>query len=380
MYKIQVCWNRDDHLGNYPDVPETNCVGIILDSRTERTPNFLPSCEAESHACGTEANSGAGRRQWSDYSPECVHDYRRVRLESSHSGCLFLMTDWRASVPTCIMLFNTSRMFMMASELQWLLGNGSICWSVEGRETCDEEDGVSDGVKLDKEEEKEFENTMGTDKGASEEEEAIWLGGVIKEYKDCNISNRSLSRTEVHSCMARLSCCGCSWINSSRLKLTTAGSGCLERLSTPRSAWVLTLEEDEELGTVKSRISSKGVLMEGNEGKEMHEVGKLGRLGGGKVVKKFEVKRSWKWRCANSSLCCSSAWRCSWACCSWACSSFSRRRCFTSASILTNSWRTFDTQFSGILIPRRKREYPLKYADFLQMTVVVSLNLLHFGY
>lgn len=71
------------------------------------------------------------------------------------------------------MLFNTSRTFMMASELQWLLGNGSICWSVEGRETCDEEDGVSEGVKLDKEEEKEFEKTMGTDEGASEEEEEI---------------------------------------------------------------------------------------------------------------------------------------------------------------------------------------------------------------
>lgn len=83
------------------------------------------------------------------------------------------MTDWCDSVPPCSMLFNTSRTFMMASELQWLLGNGSICWSVGGRETSGEEDGVSEGVKLDKEEEKVFGKTMGTDdEGASEEEEA----------------------------------------------------------------------------------------------------------------------------------------------------------------------------------------------------------------
>lgn len=74
------------------------------------------------------------------------------------------------------MLFNTSRTSMMASELQWLLGTGSICWSVGEREMRDvkedDEGGVSERVKLDKEEEKEFDKTMGTDKGASEEEEA----------------------------------------------------------------------------------------------------------------------------------------------------------------------------------------------------------------
>lgn len=55
---------------------------------------------------------------------------------------------------------------------------------------------------------------------------------------------------------------------------------------------MLTWEEDEELGTVKSRISSKGVLMEGYEGKEMYGVGKLTRLGGGKEVNKLGVKNS----------------------------------------------------------------------------------------
>lgn len=71
------------------------------------------------------------------------------------------------------MLFNTSRTFMMASELQWLLGNGSICWSVAGRGTSGEEDGVSEGVKSDKDEEKELEKSMGADdEAASEEEEA----------------------------------------------------------------------------------------------------------------------------------------------------------------------------------------------------------------
>lgn len=114
------------------------------------------------------------------------------------------------------MLFKTSRTFKMASELQWLFGNGSICWSVGGRETCDkeeeDEDGVSGaGVNWDIEEEKELGKTMGTGKGASEVEEAgsFWLGVVINESKDRIMSYRSVSRAVLLSCVEWLSCCGC---------------------------------------------------------------------------------------------------------------------------------------------------------------------------
>lgn len=108
------------------------------------------------------------------------------------------------------MLFKTSRAFIMASGLQWLFGNGSLCWSVGGRETCDkvaeDEDGVSGvGVNWGIEGEKEL------DKGASEVEEArsIWLGVVIYEFKDSIMSSRSVSRAVLLSCVDWLSCCGC---------------------------------------------------------------------------------------------------------------------------------------------------------------------------
>lgn len=114
------------------------------------------------------------------------------------------------------MLFKTSRTFIMASGLQWLFGNGSLCWSVGGRETCDkveeDEDGVSGvGVNWDIEEEKELDKTMGIDKGASEVEEArsFWLGVVINEFKDSIMSSRSVSRAVQLSCVDWLSCCGC---------------------------------------------------------------------------------------------------------------------------------------------------------------------------
>lgn len=114
------------------------------------------------------------------------------------------------------MLFKTSRTFIMASELQWLFGNGSMFWSVGGREKEEEdeeevEDGVSVGVNWDNEEDKELDKTMGTDKGASKEEEAgtFWPGVVINEFKDSNMSSRSVSRAGLLCCVDWLSCCGC---------------------------------------------------------------------------------------------------------------------------------------------------------------------------
>lgn len=127
------------------------------------------------------------------------------------------MTDWRSSGPPRSMLFNTSRAFIMTSDLLCPLGNESMCWSVGGRDTCDneedDEDGVIEGVKWDKEEEKELDTTIGTDEDASEEGDAgtVWVGVVVmNELKGSNMSNRSLCCTEVLPSTGWLSCRGCS--------------------------------------------------------------------------------------------------------------------------------------------------------------------------
>ncbi len=116
VYKIQVCWNWDDHLGNYPEVPETNCVGIILDSRTEQTPNFLPSCEAEPRPM---AEQDAGSGQTTALSV-CA-----FTGESDWKGLTRVVgTEWR----TGVLLFHLAACCSTPLVRLWWLQSCTGCW------------------------------------------------------------------------------------------------------------------------------------------------------------------------------------------------------------------------------------------------------------